>query len=182
MNRQQPRCGILVTVTVAGREYTADSYPLEGSVTLRSVEPDNPDAELFRWDNATGGWLAVVPLARCDRVAEVTTVADFRGHTCQVLWIGADANAGLFCVGGDATVLLRDGFAQVDAGTWAKTVAVDELVRYREQHRDLLFTEWSGSARVGREDEPIGKNRPEMSALRRILEPAAEYERSGQDG
>lgn len=46
-----------------------------------------------------GLWLATVPVAQCDRLAEVTTVADYRGHTCQVVSIDEDGTTGLYYLG-----------------------------------------------------------------------------------
>jgi hypothetical protein len=140
MRYQRPRSGILATV--GGREYPANSYPHEGTVTLYSREPDNPDAALFAWNDSFELWLATIPVAQCDRLAEVTTVADYRGHTCQVISIGDDGATGLYYVGDDMAAMPREGFVQIDAGTWAKTVDIYELVRYRELHRDLLFDAW----------------------------------------
>ncbi|WP_236790097.1 hypothetical protein [Amycolatopsis sp. GM8] len=138
MTYQRPRSGILATVD--GREYQASSYPREDAVTLFSRQTENPDPELFAEQD--GQWLATVPLARCDRLAEVTTVADYRGHQCQVISIGEDGATGLYYLGDDMAAMPRDGFVQTDAGTWAKTVHIGELARYRELHRDLLFNAW----------------------------------------
>lgn len=138
MSYQRPRSGVLATVN--GRDYQADSYPREGAVTLFSPEAENPDPRLFGPRN--GMWVALVPLAQCDRLAEVTTVADYRGHACQVVSIAEDGTTGLYYLGGDMAAMPRDGFVQIDPGTWAKTVHVTELARYREVHRDLLFDAW----------------------------------------
>ena len=80
-----------------------------------------------------------MPEDRCARIAEVTSVADHLGHECQVVSIGEDGSVGLFYLGAEKSAVLRDGFVQVDAGTWAKTVGVHELREYRERHRDLRF-------------------------------------------
>jgi hypothetical protein len=135
---RRPRSGVIATVN--GREHQADSYPREGVVTLFSREAENPDPALFAPGN--GLWLATVPVAQCERLAEVTTVADYRGHTCQVVSIDEDGTTGLYYLGADMAAMPRDGFVQIDPGTWAKTVHIGELARYRELHRDLLFDAW----------------------------------------
>ncbi|GAB2980733.1 hypothetical protein LWP59_00890 [Amycolatopsis acidiphila] len=138
MTYRRPRSGVIATVD--GRDFQADSYPREGVVTLFSREAENPDPTHFAPGN--GLWLATVPLARCDRLAEVTSVAEYRGHTCQVVGIDEDGTTGLYYLGDDMAAMPRDGFVQVDPGTWAKTVHIGELARYRELHRDLLFDAW----------------------------------------
>jgi hypothetical protein len=138
MSFQRPRSGVVATID--GREYQANSYPHEGVVTLYSREAENPDPAVF--SSHEGLWLATVPVGHCDRLAEVTTVADYRGHTCQVVSIDEDGTTGLYYLGDDMAAMPRDGFVQVDAGTWAKTAHIGELARYRELHRDLLFDSW----------------------------------------
>ncbi|MTD57780.1 hypothetical protein [Amycolatopsis pithecellobii] len=138
MSYRRPRSGIIATID--GREYEANSYPREGALTLVSRETENPDPTLFVEQD--GQWLGTVPVARCERLAEVTTVADHLGHTCQVISIAEDGTTGLYYLGDDMAAMPRDGFVQTDAGTWAKTVHIGELMRYRELHRDLLFDAW----------------------------------------
>jgi hypothetical protein len=147
MTGQRPRTGIFAEI--GGREYEVNSYPHQGMVTLYSRAPQNPDPALFQWNGSFGAWLATVPVQRCDRLAEVTTVADHLGHPCQVISIGADGATGLYYLGEDMAALPRDGFVQIDAGTWAKTVSIHELARYRELHRDLLFDAWARTASAG---------------------------------
>jgi hypothetical protein len=147
MTGQRPRTGIFTEI--GGREYEVDADPREGVVTLFSREPENPDPALFQWNGSLGAWLASVPVDRCDRLVEVTTVADYRGHPCQVISIGADGATGLYYLGEDMAALPRDGFVQIDVGTWAKTVDIHELARYRELHRDLLFDAWARAGSPG---------------------------------
>ncbi|WP_436492907.1 hypothetical protein [Actinokineospora sp. HUAS TT18] len=121
MTYPRPRTGVYATV--AGQELEAVSYPENGVVTLR------------------GG--RVVPLSECDRVDEVTTLVNYRGHECQVIGIGDDGTVGLYYVGPHKADAAADGFVQIDPGTWAKNVEIGEVSRYRERHTDLLFPAWA---------------------------------------
>jgi hypothetical protein len=135
-----------VFATVNGRQHQANSYPQDGAVTLVSRDPDNPDPALFQRNQELGAWVAVVPVGSCERLAEVTSLADHLGHTCQVISIDRDGLVGLYYLGEEKAAVLRDGFVQVDAGTWAKTVNVHEIYGYRERHTDLRFDDWKATA------------------------------------
>ena len=142
MTMQRPRLGIYATV--GGVEYQADSYPRDGQVTL--VAREDPGSDVFSWNGAANAWLATVPASYCERLAEVTSLADYRGHVCQVISIDPDGSVGLHYLGDEKAAVVRDGFVQVDAGTWAATVTVFDISRYRERHTDLLFDEWKAAA------------------------------------
>jgi hypothetical protein len=120
MSYPRPRAGIYATVN--GVEYQADSYPESGQVVLLSG--------------------ATVPTGQCDRLVEITTRADHQGLTCQVVDIAPDGAVGLYYLGEEKATAAERGFVQVNPGTWAKTVTIQELDRYREHHADLLFEDW----------------------------------------
>jgi hypothetical protein len=141
MTTERPRLGIFATVN--GVEYRADSYPMNGRVTLFAGE--DPNSDLFAWSAAHNGWVATVPAGACDRLVEITSLADYQGHTCQVISIAPDGSVGLYYAGEEKAAVLRDGFVQIEAGTWAKTVDVHDLHRYRERHTDLRFDEWKAT-------------------------------------
>lgn len=138
---QRPRLGIYATLD--GVEYPADSYPRDGQITL--IAGQDPGTELFTWHAQANAWLATVPTSRCERLVEVTSLADHLGHVCQVIGIDPNGSVGLHYVGDEKAAVVRDGFVQVDAGTWAKTVSIFEVSGYRERHTDLLFDEWKVS-------------------------------------
>lgn len=115
-----PRTGVFAVVD--GREHAVESYPERGVVPLSDGR--------------------VVPLSECERLAEVTTRADYRGHECQVVGLAPDGSVGLYYLGPDKARAAADGFSQIDPGTWAKNVDVHEVERWREHHADLLFDEW----------------------------------------
>ncbi|HEU5473268.1 MAG TPA: hypothetical protein VFV67_21700 [Actinophytocola sp.] len=140
MNR--PRTGIFATVD--GVEYPANSYPEGGAVTLVVRAQANPNPDLFGRDTEHDVWAATVPTDRCERIVEITSIANYQGHTCQVIAIDPDGSVGLHYVGTEQAAVVRHGFVQVDQGTWARTVAVHEITQYRERHTDLMFDEWKG--------------------------------------
>jgi hypothetical protein len=78
MKTPQPRMGTFVTI--GGREYQANSHPVDGSVTIFATSAENPDPALFDKDTATGKWVATVHTADCDQIAAVTTRAYWKGH------------------------------------------------------------------------------------------------------
>lgn len=137
---RRPRVGVYAEID--GVEYEAADYPKAGSVTVFVRDDTNPNAALLSWHEGMRAWSATVPVGRCTRLAEVTSVAGHAGHECQVVSIDEHGMVGLYYLGTQKAALPRDGFVQVDAGTWAKTVAVHDLYEYREQHRDLLFETW----------------------------------------
>jgi hypothetical protein len=148
MSYRRPRTGIFASVD--GVEYETHSYPNNGSVTVISREVQNPAPEIFSWSEPFGLWSATVSTDRCDHLAEVVTVANHLGHECQVIDIADDGTTGLYYLGTDMAAMPRDGFIQIDAGTWAKTVNVYDIDLYRERHYDLLFESWAQSRRQER--------------------------------
>lgn len=134
MTVERPRAGILAMID--GREYRAESYPENGTVTL--IGDDTADPGLFR-PGPDGVRRATVPLARCDRLDEVTSRAEYRGHECQVLAIDAHGSVGLQYLGPDKSRAADDGFVQTEPGVWSRTVGVHDLHSYWEHHTDLLF-------------------------------------------
>jgi hypothetical protein len=140
MTYPRPRSGIFATVN--GIEYEANSYPQEGQVTLFARGEHNPDPALFQWNAAFNAWLATIATSRCDRLVEVTSRADYQGLICQVISIAPDGATGLYYLGDEKAKAAEAGFVQTDPGTWAKTVTVHDLHRYREHHSDLLFDQW----------------------------------------
>ncbi|HET9138258.1 hypothetical protein [Actinophytocola sp.] len=144
MTTERPRTGIFATVD--GLEYPVNSYPEGGMVQLVVRAAENPDPNLFGWDAGSGVWTATVPTDRCERIVEVTSLANYQGHPCQVIAIDPDGSVGLYYVGAEQAALVRDGFVQIDQGTWARTAAIHEISGYRERHTDLTFDQWKAAA------------------------------------
>jgi len=140
MTYTRPRTGVYATVN--GVEYKCNDYPRDDQVLLLSREAENPDPRLFTRDEANQLWTALVPVDQCERLADVTTRADYRGNRCQVLSIAPNGDVGLYFLGDDKSVAEKDGFIQVDPGTWAKTVNIHDLRTYHEQHADLRYERW----------------------------------------
>lgn len=136
----RPRTGIFGTV--GGVVYEAKSYPDNGVVTLVSCAESNRDPQIFAWHAQATLWMAVIPVEQCERLVEVVTVAEHLGHECQVMSIAGDGTVDLYYLGVESVAIPRDGFAQIDGGTWAKTVGIHEISLYRERHFDLLFEVW----------------------------------------
>ncbi len=136
MNYQRPRNGIVALV--GGREFAVESHPAGGVVALLSDTDLGDD----RFVLGATGWRAEVPVAECERLDEVTTRAEHRGHECLVVGIDATGSTGLYYLGPDKTRAAADGFVQIDPGTWAKNVSIHDVVRLREHHADLLFADW----------------------------------------
>lgn len=141
---ERPRTGIFATVD--GVDYPVNTYPDDGTVQLVVRAAENPDPNLFGWDAGFGVWTATVPLDRCARLVEVTSLADYEGHSCQVVGIEPDGSVGLYYLGNEQSAVARDGFVQIDQGTWARTVGIHEINRYRERHTDLKFDRWKETA------------------------------------
>lgn len=140
MTYTRPRSGVYATVN--GTEYLCNDHPRDDRVLLVSREPDNPDPELFTRDEARALWVAQVDVDLCERLADVTTRASYLGHRCQVLSIAPGGDVGLYFVDDDKSAAARDGFVQIDPGTWAKTVNIYDLHSFHEHHADLLFERW----------------------------------------
>ena len=136
----RPRSGIYAVVN--GVEYLCNDYPQDDRVVLISREPDNPDPNLFTRDEPTQTWVANVHLDQCERLHDVTTRADYLGHRCQVVSIAPNGEVGLYFLGDDKSAARKDGFVQIDPGTWAKTVNIYDLYTYYEHHADLLYERW----------------------------------------
>jgi hypothetical protein len=143
MTGQRPRSGYVAVVD--RREYTAESAPDGGVVTLVSDAERNPDPALFERDARSGQWRAEVLVEQCDRLDEVTTKAQYRGYECQVVAIEQDGSVGLYYLGPDKAKAARDGFVQTEPGVWARTVNVHEVARLWEHHTDLLFAATYGA-------------------------------------
>lgn len=138
MTHPRPRTGVYATVN--GAEYLCNDYPRDDQVLLVSREPENPDPSLFTRQNDL--WTAQVSVDQCERLADVTSRVDYLGHRCQVVSIAPNGDTGLYFLGDDKSAAARDGFIQVDPGTWAKTVNVYDLHAYHEHHADLLYERW----------------------------------------
>jgi hypothetical protein len=144
MKTPQPRLGTFVTIN--GREYQANSHPVDGKVTIFAESAENPDPQLFDKDARTGQWVATVRTADCDEVMSVTTRAYWNGELCAVMGITADGDATLYHLGNNRAKSTSDGFRLLAPGTYARTVPVIELTNYHEFHADLLFDEWRHAA------------------------------------
>jgi hypothetical protein len=140
MTYERPRSGIYATVN--GAEYPCGDYPRDDHVLAFSRARDNPDPTLFTSRDADQRWVAQVHVDRCERLAQVTTRAGYQGHECQVISIAPSGEVGVYFLGDDRSAARRDGFIQVDPGTWAKTVNIYELYSFREHHIDLLYERW----------------------------------------
>lgn len=138
MTYTRPRTGLYATIN--GAEYQCNDYPRDDQVLLVSRASENPDPALFARHNNV--WAATVHIDQCERLDDVTTRADYLGHRCQILSIADNGDVGLYFLGDDKSAAARDGFVQVDPGTWAKTVNIYDLHSFHEHHADLLFDRW----------------------------------------
>jgi hypothetical protein len=136
----QPRLGTFVTI--GGREYQANSDPVDGVVTIFATTPDNPDPRLFDKDTTTGHWVGDVRTADCETVMAVSTRASWKGELCAVMSITDDGEAVLYHLGNNRAKSADEGFRMLSPGTYARTVPVVELANYHEFQADLLFDEW----------------------------------------
>ncbi len=140
MTHPRPRSGIYATVN--GVEHLCNDFPSDDTVVLVSRAAENPDPALFQRDEAHGLWIATVGLDQCERLADVTTRAEYQGRRCQVVSIAPNGDVGLYFLDDDKSEAAELGFVQIDSGTWAKTVNIYDLYTYYEHHADLLYERW----------------------------------------
>jgi hypothetical protein len=126
----RPRGGLLATVS--GREYPVLGLPAGGRVVLE----EGP------------GRTVEVPVERCERLADVTTRAEYLGQPCQVERIDATGSVLLRHLGKPEKAA-ADGFDQAADGRWVREVHVFDLARYHEHHVDLFFDEWLRERQTG---------------------------------
>lgn len=148
---KRPRAGTFATVL--GREYRAERRPNSAMVWIFDTAIENPEPALLVGE--PGCWSAHLLAADCERLAEVTAVADYRGHECQIMEMGTDGTVTLQLVsldmnqvGPELRRLDEDGaasalgFSPTAPGRWRRQANVYEIARLRERHVDLLFAEW----------------------------------------
>lgn len=133
------------TVVVhGGRERTGGSFDSEtNQVLFFSRAPENPDPELYVWDEARKGWIAVLEASECDRVFRAGAFAMYRGYRCQVMDIFDDGTAEIrYDDWNGAWAVTAGGFEQREKYEYYKVVHVSELYDYHEEQYDLRFDQW----------------------------------------
>jgi hypothetical protein len=128
-----------------GVTYGATLHSVAQTVEL-AFHGETPPDERFTFNERFDVWTLTVPMAECEQLYTASSRAFYQGHLCQVIAIGADGNALLYYLEGNRGEAERLGFEQVDPGTHARTVPVNELHGYYEERRDLLFDGWREQA------------------------------------
>jgi len=128
--------------TIDGIEYPCAFLPDSGTVRLVSRDADNPNPELYQWDERWNVWLGELPAERCDRVVAINSFARDLGHRCEVDSIGPDGSAEVIYADWNGAWAANNGFTQTDPGTFRRTVPVSEVHDLHEEQLDLLFDRW----------------------------------------
>lgn len=112
-------------------------------VVLFSRAPENPDPDLYEWDESRKGWIAILDANMCDRVFAVNTFALYRGHRCEVTAMNDDGTAEiLYADWNGAWAVAGGGFEQRDKYEYYKIVPVSELYDYHEEQLDQVIDRW----------------------------------------
>ncbi|WP_020668855.1 hypothetical protein [Amycolatopsis nigrescens] len=147
-------------------------------VSLNSWQKDNPDPELYQWDEESSQWLGQVPVDRCERVYSVHVYAKYRGHSVLVDKVNDAGMATTLYAEWDGAWATENGFLQESKYEYYKTVPVTELLDYYEKQDDLLFTRWreenfGESAPAGAQPPGWAGERPRSGRLATVR--GAEY-------
>jgi hypothetical protein len=130
------------TVSYRGRERPATYRYQTGEVIFFSRAPENPDPELYEWDEQRQGWIALLNASDCDRVFSVNPFAWYLGNLCEVTAMNEDGTAELRYADWNGSWAVANGFEQRNKLEYYKVVPVNELYDYHEKQRDLVFDEW----------------------------------------
>lgn len=128
--------------TIGGIEYPCAYLPKTNTVRLVSRAAENPNPELYRWNEQWKVWLGELPADRFERVVAVNSYARYQGHRCEVETVEPDGSAELIYADWNGAWARNNDFVQTDPGTYRKTVPVSELYDYHEEQVDLLFDGW----------------------------------------
>jgi hypothetical protein len=129
--------------TYRGRERSCAYRFQTNEVIFFSRSPENPDPDLYEWDDVRKGWIAVLNAGDCDRVFAVNTFVLYRGHRCEVTEMRDDGTAEiLYADWNGAWAVSGGGFEQRNKYEYYKIVTMSELYDYHEEQRDELFDQW----------------------------------------
>jgi hypothetical protein len=123
-------------------EYQCGYDPATRMVVLSSQAPENPNPELYEWNEKYQRWLAEVPDSRCDRVYSVAVYARYLGDRVNVASVDSHGVAKAYYAGQNSSWAEEIGFVQVDKYVHLKDVYVTELHDVHEEQKDMLFTTW----------------------------------------
>ena len=131
-------------VTYGGHERAGGSFNSQtGKAIFFSRAPENPDPDLYEWDDSRKGWVAVLDAGDCERVFWAAAFVMYRGYRCQVMKMFEDGTAEiLYNDWNGAWAQMQGGFEQREKYEFYKVVPVSELYDYHEEQRDLVFDEW----------------------------------------
>jgi hypothetical protein len=128
--------------TINGVEYPCAFLPATNTVRLVSRDSDNPNPDLYQWNDSWQVWLGDIPAEQCERVVLINSYAKYHGHRCEVDRVNAGGTADLIYADWNGAWAGNNDFVQTDKGTYRKTVPLSELHDYHEEHADLLFDAW----------------------------------------
>lgn len=131
-----------VFASYRGREYTATPLFADGTLMIRSFAGENPDPELFEWNQYLDAWQARVPASNVDRLYQAVTYARYQGHLVQIDSVDESGQALAYLADGDGLWGAQNGFEQVDKYVRSKLVPSAELVDVYEKQEDMLFDRW----------------------------------------
>ena len=130
-------------VSYRGRERRGSYNFQTGRVVFFSRAPENPEPDLYAWDERRNGWIAYVDADDCDRVFSAAAFITYQGYRCQVMKMFDDGTAEiLYNDWNGAWAVTGGGFEQRDKYEYYKIVPVSELYDYHEEQRDLVFDRW----------------------------------------
>jgi hypothetical protein len=123
-------------------EYKCGYNPADRTVVLSSQAPENPNPELYEWNEKYQRWLAEIPYSRCDRVYSVNAYARYFGKRVSVTSADSNGMAQAYYEGQNSSWAEEIGFVQVERYVHLKDVHVTELHDVHEEQKNLLFTTW----------------------------------------
>jgi hypothetical protein len=143
-DRPQFRLG---TFALVDRVVHQASYaPGREFVIVRSWQRDNPDPEVYDWDEHQGQWRAELPVDRCERVYSVHVYAKYREQRVRVEKVNTMGTtmgtAVVMYAGWDGLWATENGFLSQNRHEYHKTVPLSQLKDVYEKHDDLLFSRW----------------------------------------
>lgn len=130
-----------------GREYEGGLLE-SGTVVLRWFGPENPEIDVFSWNERAQAWTAVVPMEACTRVYTVRAYAKYHGYRVNIESIDDSGVASVYFDEGDMWWAEENGFDQIDKYVFFKKVPDVELYDLYEDHEDELFDSWRESTFV----------------------------------
>ncbi|WP_158888545.1 hypothetical protein [Amycolatopsis anabasis] len=161
------------TFALVGGVLHEASYTGGDTVHLNSPQAENPDPELFSWNDEYAQWCGRIAADRCVRVYSVDVYAQYRGHSVLIENIGDTGLAGVRYAEWDPAWATGNGFIQQNRYEFRKKIPITELSGYYERQRDLLFDRWVERRFARRSPAPAPDDRPRSGILATVS--GAEY-------